>query len=261
MSTQFYTQDQPATSQPGTRRAPRPHRDGPSWYRIAAVIIGAVAAAALIVLAISGLTGSSHPAPAPRATASQPASPAQPSANPAQPSAPAANPAQPTTPAVPPSAAVKTLQQQLGQLNYYEGPVDGIMGPQTTAAVKDLQRQAGLPQTGTMNPATQAALARYLAHGNNQMAGEPARTTQRPEAGGHHPRPRPLPVHTAPPASPGAVSEGSPNATSTPCSSRFSNGDFIRVSPLGRRIARRQSRWRQRRGGLRWLTRRSCGKT
>ena len=167
MSTQFYTQDQPATSQPGTRRAPRPRGDGPSWYRIAAVIIGAVAAAALIVLAISGLTGS-HPAPA---GTSQPASPAQPSANPAQPSAPAANPAQPTTPAVPPSAAVKTLQQQLGQLNYYEGPVDGIMGPQTIAAVKDLQRQAGLPQTGTMNPATQAALARYLAHGNNQMAG------------------------------------------------------------------------------------------
>ena len=166
MSTQFYTQDQPATSHPGTRRAPRPHRDGPSWYRIAAVIIGAVAAAALIVLAISGLTGSSHPAPAPapRATASQPASPAQPTT-------PAANPAQPTTPAVPPSAAVKTLQQQLGQLNYYEGPADGIMGPQTIAAVKDLQRQAGLPQTGTMNPATQAALARYLAHGNNQMAG------------------------------------------------------------------------------------------
>ena len=168
MSTQFYTQDQPATSQQDTRRAPRPRRGGPSWYRIAAIIIiiGAVAAAALIVLAISGLTGSSHPAPAPapRATASQPASPAQPTT-------PAANPAQPTTPAVPPSAAVTTLQQQLGQLNYYEGPVDGIMGPQTIAAVKDLQRQAGLPQTGTMNPATQAALARYLAHGNNQMAG------------------------------------------------------------------------------------------
>ena len=173
MSTQFYTQDQPAaTQQPGTRRALRPRRGGPSWYRVAAIAIGAVAAAALIVLAISGLTGGSHPAP--RATASQPASPAQPSApaaNPAQPSAPAANPAQPTTPAVPPSAAVKTLQQQLGQLNYYEGPVDGIIGPQTTAAVKDLQRQAGLPQTGTMTPATQAALARYLAHGNNQMAG------------------------------------------------------------------------------------------
>jgi hypothetical protein len=172
MSTQFYTQDQPATSPRDTGRAPRPHRDGPSWYRIAAIAIGAVAAAALIVLAATGLTRSHPaPAPAPRATASQPAAPAAPSANPAQPSAPSANPARPTTPAVPPSAAVKTLQQQLGRLNYYEGPVDGIMGPQTTAAIRDLQRQAGLPQTGTMNPATQAALASYLAHGNNQMAG------------------------------------------------------------------------------------------
>jgi peptidoglycan hydrolase-like protein with peptidoglycan-binding domain len=45
------------------------------------------------------------------------------------------------------------------------------MGPQTIAAIKDLQRQAGLPQTGQMNAATQAALANYLAHGNNQMGG------------------------------------------------------------------------------------------
>ena len=166
MSTQFYTQDHAAASQQDTgRRAPRPDRGGPSWYRIAAIAIGAAAAAALIVLAAAGLTRT-HPAqaPAPTAGTSQPASPAQPTT-------PAANPAQPTTPAVPPSAAVKTLQQQLGQLNYYEGPVDGIMGPQTIAAIKDLQRQAGLPQTGTMNPATQAALASYLAHGNNQMAG------------------------------------------------------------------------------------------
>jgi peptidoglycan hydrolase-like protein with peptidoglycan-binding domain len=63
------------------------------------------------------------------------------------------------------------LQRELGQLNYYEGPVDGLMGPQTIAAIKDLQRQAGLPQTGVMNAATQAALANYLAHGNNQMGG------------------------------------------------------------------------------------------
>ena len=63
------------------------------------------------------------------------------------------------------------LQRQLGQLNYYEGSVDGVMGPQTIAAIQDLQRQAGLPQTGQMNAATQAALANYLAHGNNQMGG------------------------------------------------------------------------------------------
>ena len=87
-----------------------------------------------------------------------------------------ANPATPVTPSHPvtpvqPSAAVMQLQRELGQLNYYEGPVDGLMGPQTIAAIKDLQRQAGLPQTGQMNAATQAALANYLAHGNNQMGG------------------------------------------------------------------------------------------
>ena len=166
MSTQFYTQDtytdQPDNGQHSTgHRAPRQNGNGPSGFRIWTIVIGTVVAAALIVLAAVGLTHN-H-------TATTPAS--SPSAST---SAPAANPAQPTTPASPavtPSASVKKLQQELGQLNYYEGPVDGIMGPQTTAAIQDLQRQAGLPQTGTMNAATQAALANYLAHGNNQMAG------------------------------------------------------------------------------------------
>ena len=79
-------------------------------------------------------------------------------------------PAKPVAPKPVPSAAVMTLQKQLGLLNYYEGPVDGLMGPQTTAAISYLQRDAGLPQTGTMNAATQAALANFLVNGNNQMA-------------------------------------------------------------------------------------------
>ena len=169
MSTQYYTDDRPATSQPDTgNRAPRPGNQGPSWYRIWAIVIGTIVAAALIILAAVGLThnhattstpaaSASTSAPAASTASSAPASPAQPST--------------PTPPAVTPSASVMKLQQQLGQLNYYEGPVDGIMGPQTAAAVKDLQRQAGLPQTGTMNAATQAALNHYLVHGNNQMAG------------------------------------------------------------------------------------------
>jgi len=157
MSTQY--QDRLATSQPDTsHRAPRPGNQGPSWYRIWAIVI----AAALIVLAATGLTHNHG------ATGSNPAAsvsaPAPASANPAQPATPAA-------PAVVPSASVKKLQQELGQLNYYEGSVDGIMGPQTIAAIKDLQRQANLPQTGTMNAATQAALNNYLANGNNQMSG------------------------------------------------------------------------------------------
>jgi hypothetical protein len=171
MSTQYYN-DSPATSQPDTsHRAPRPGNQGPSWYRIWAMIIGAVIAAALIVVAAASLThhnAATSSSPAASSSASAPA-PAPSGATP-----PSANPAQPTTPASPavvPSASVKKLQQELGQLNYYEGAVDGVMGPQTTAAIKDLQRQASLPQTGTMNAATQAALANFLAHGNNQMAG------------------------------------------------------------------------------------------
>jgi peptidoglycan hydrolase-like protein with peptidoglycan-binding domain len=165
MSTQYYTDDSPAATRPGTsRRAPRPGNQGPSWFRVLAIVIGAVIAAALIVLAAVGLTRHD-------ATTTASGSPAASASAPARPSAPSANPAQPTAPAVVPSASVKKLQQELGQLNYYEGPVDGIMGPQTSAAIKDLQRQAGLAQTGTMNAATQAALDNFLVHGNNQMAG------------------------------------------------------------------------------------------
>ena len=175
MSTQFYTQDagqQPARHPPRPPPAPRrallvPHRRRHHRRRRR----GRPDRAGHLR---PDRQQPPRPGPRPpghRLPARQPRPAVRPAANPAQPSAPAANPAQPTTPAVPPSAAVKTLQQQLGQLNYYEGPADGIMGPQTIAAVKDLQRQAGLPQTGTMTPATQAALARYLAHGNNQMAG------------------------------------------------------------------------------------------
>jgi peptidoglycan hydrolase-like protein with peptidoglycan-binding domain len=90
-----------------------------------------------------------------------------------------------------PSAAVKTLQQELAQLNYYEGPIDGLMGPQTVAAIQDLQRQAGLPQTGTMNSATEAALHYYLIHGNSQMnpAPDPSSNSK--------PAPTPTPAYSA----------------------------------------------------------------
>jgi uncharacterized iron-regulated membrane protein len=166
MSTQYDIR--PATTP--SHHTPRHQRR--SGYRVAVITIGSVIAAALVALAAVGLTHHTTHTATPAAAASTSAPATAPSANPAQPTTPAqANPAQPSTPAVVPSASVKKLQQELGQLNYYEGPADGVMGPQTTAAIKDLQRQANLPQTGTMNSATQAALDNYLVHGNNQMAG------------------------------------------------------------------------------------------
>jgi Putative peptidoglycan binding domain len=180
MSTQSYTQSQPASYEQAPYQPTRHDKGGPSWFRIWSIVIGTVAAAALVALAV--VMPHSHTTTIQTPAASTPtastSAPAQPAANPAVPSQPAANPAVPaqptggsTTNPVTPSASVKNLQQQLGQLNYYEGSNDGIMGPQTIAAIKDLQRQAGLPQTGQMNTATQAALNNYLIHGNNQMAG------------------------------------------------------------------------------------------
>jgi peptidoglycan hydrolase-like protein with peptidoglycan-binding domain len=68
-----------------------------------------------------------------------------------------------------PSDEVKRLQEALTQLNYYEGPIDGYRNQQTKQAITDLQREAGLPQTGQMNLASWTALTTLLVEGNNQM--------------------------------------------------------------------------------------------
>ena len=40
--------------------------------------------------------------------------------------------------------AVRTIQQKLVRWGYFDGPVDGIYGSKTAAAVKDFQRKNGL---------------------------------------------------------------------------------------------------------------------
>jgi peptidoglycan hydrolase-like protein with peptidoglycan-binding domain len=75
----------------------------------------------------------------------------------------------PATPSTVPSAATESLQRQLAQLHYYDGPINGVMNTETTQAITYLQRDAHLPQTGHLNAATQTALNRFLIEGNNQM--------------------------------------------------------------------------------------------
>lgn len=57
---------------------------------------------------------------------------------------------------------VAALQTDLATLGYYDAPVDGIYGPQTVAAVKALQKDVGLPETGLLDRPTQAAMAKLL---------------------------------------------------------------------------------------------------
>lgn len=53
---------------------------------------------------------------------------------------------------------VSALQTDLTTAGYYSGNVDGVYGPETVDAVKALQADAELPETGLMDPATQQAL-------------------------------------------------------------------------------------------------------
>lgn len=56
--------------------------------------------------------------------------------------------------------SVKSAQSILNQLGYNSGSVDGLNGPQTTAAVKAFQSANGLTVDGIIGPQTTAALAK-----------------------------------------------------------------------------------------------------
>lgn len=69
------------------------------------------------------------------------------------------------------------LQQSLAAAGYYTGPIDGIYGPLTVQAVIDLQAANGLPQTGTVDKATDAALRAQLEAAGGAAAQATAITT------------------------------------------------------------------------------------
>jgi peptidoglycan hydrolase-like protein with peptidoglycan-binding domain len=63
-------------------------------------------------------------------------------------------------------STVATLQQQLRNWGYYSGNIDGVYGPGTVQAVKDLQTDLGVtPVDGKWGPKTQAAV--IAAHKNS----------------------------------------------------------------------------------------------
>jgi glucose-6-phosphate dehydrogenase assembly protein OpcA len=55
------------------------------------------------------------------------------------------------------------FQQLLAALGFYEGPIDGIHGPMTKAAVQDAQKSYGRSITGRVDPGTLAKLREEFA--------------------------------------------------------------------------------------------------
>ncbi|MBR1709617.1 MAG: peptidoglycan-binding protein [Clostridia bacterium] len=57
---------------------------------------------------------------------------------------------------------VRALQEQLTSLGFACGPIDGIFGDKTKAAVKAFQAAAGVVVDGIVGPITRGALAAAL---------------------------------------------------------------------------------------------------
>jgi len=60
--------------------------------------------------------------------------------------------------------AVAALQVTLRHHRVYQGPVDGVVGPRTTAAVVRFQRRHGLTPDGVVGPKTRRAFGRFARH-------------------------------------------------------------------------------------------------
>jgi hypothetical protein len=140
-----------------------PKRSTAAVIGIATLCVLAIASTATaLVLALTSHSSTAHAASTPKTPShSHTVSPAHP-----------VNPNIPNKPVQPQySNAVASVQRELGSLNYYEGPITGVMNPQTHAAISYLQRDAHLKQTGKLNVHTQEALQKFLATGNNNIAG------------------------------------------------------------------------------------------
>ncbi|MFO7153672.1 MAG: spore cortex-lytic enzyme [Caldicoprobacter oshimai] len=74
---------------------------------------------------------------------------------------------------------VMEVQRKLKQWGYYDGPIDGVYGPETFEAVKLFQRKNGLKVDGVVGPQTAAALGITL-------TGTATTSYQASRAGGTH---------------------------------------------------------------------------
>ncbi len=79
------------------------------------------------------------------------------------------------------NSSTRDLQILLTDLGFYSGPIDGIWSPELTEAVKALQRELGVPETGVIDAATvQAIYERGIATGSTTTTPAAPDTTEAP---------------------------------------------------------------------------------
>jgi branched-chain amino acid transport system substrate-binding protein len=97
--------------------------------------------------------------------------------------------------------ATRDVQQLMTDLGYYSGPIDGIWNQELTDAIKALQRDLGVPETGVLDAATlQAIYAQGVQTGSTTTTTAPPETTAPPATTVPPTTAPPAPETTAPPA-------------------------------------------------------------
>jgi len=71
----------------------------------------------------------------------------------------------------------KTIQQELKDVGCYTGTVDGILGPESDAAILAFQSASGLETDGELGPETEAALSEAVSKKETVCSATPASTT------------------------------------------------------------------------------------
>jgi peptidoglycan hydrolase-like protein with peptidoglycan-binding domain len=102
-------------------------------------------------------------------------------------------------------AIVTDIQRELSRRGFFDGPVDGVYGPKTDAAIRDFEQAAGLKGNSQPDDALLKLIMRSAVHAATPAApaAAPARTATT----------TPAPARAAPPA-PAAIS--TPTSTSVP---------------------------------------------
>jgi Putative peptidoglycan binding domain len=76
------------------------------------------------------------------------------------------------------SGDIPAAQQALQDKGFNPGPIDGVMGPRTTAAIKEFQQKENLPVTGSLDAETQARLIASAPAASPSSEAAPKRQSQ-----------------------------------------------------------------------------------